>query len=88
MSKFIEVQATTGGHTGTAMRAGRVWPVGAPVQVEVVDADDDPPEIVLPGHEKVWVEGVLRPKTAPDPRRIGRRSLDELKADARLTVTE
>lgn len=86
--RIVEIEAKTGSLNGIAMRAGRAWPVGSPVQIEVVDADEDPPEIALPGHDKVWVDGVSRPKTQPDPTRIGRLSLAALKADARFTVIE
>lgn len=85
--RIIEVRATRGGPTGFAMRAGRAWAVGSPVLVEVVDQDGDPPAIEVAG-AKVWVDGVLRAPTRPDPARIGRAALEELKADSRLSVIE
>jgi hypothetical protein len=86
-TRIVEVEANTGGPTGFAMRAGRAWPVGSPVQVEVLDQDEDPPALEQPG-DKVWVDGVMRPPTRPDLARIGRTTLAQLKADSRLSVIE
>lgn len=56
-------------------RAGRSWPSGQEVEVEVLDQDDDPMETIT-------VKGEAR--TFPHPTRIGRVSWGKLVADKQL----
>lgn len=70
---FILVQGCNDGFDGR-LRARRYFSNSAARRVEVLDQDDDPPEVDRLAHGKVV-------GTMPDPDRIGRRSYAELKED-------
>ena len=65
-------------------RAGRAWPTGEPLEVEVLDQDADPPEleVLVPNA----TTGGLMKEKRPDPVRIGRASYAILKKDKRLRL--
>jgi hypothetical protein len=73
MAKFAiqAVNREAQGHGG-AFRAGRQWPSSAPVEVEVLEQDDDPK----------LAEG----ETAVTRRRFGKRSFETMKNDPNLIV--
>ncbi len=75
---FIQVQGCNDGHDGR-WRAGRYFPNAAPRLIEVLDTDDDPPQV------EHRVNGKFMGMKA-DPDRIGRRSLAELRADNCLRI--
>lgn len=78
---FIQVQGCNDGFEGR-LRARRFWPNGAPVRVEIVESDDgsDPPDLDRRDDQGKVIG------TRPDPIRIGRKSLAELKADTCIRV--
>jgi hypothetical protein len=73
---FVTVIAMNEGHSG-ARRAGRFFPNGGEVRLEVVDSEDggDPPQVKGPGGTMV-----------ADPARIGKNSLKAIKDDPRLKL--
>lgn len=71
----VIVIAMNEGYPG-AYRAGRFFPNGQDVVLEVLDQDADPPE----------VHDASLGRKVPDPRRIGRRSLEAIKRDLRLKL--
>lgn len=72
---LILVQGTVSGRQFDGIyRAGRKWPSGSPVTVEVLDQAEDPP-LVKQGDLMV-----------ADPRRIGRKSYEALKSDPRIRI--
>ena len=70
---FILVQGCNDGFDGR-LRARRYFSNSVARRIEVLDQDDDPPEVDRKVHDKVV-------GTMPDPDRIGRRSYQELKDD-------
>jgi hypothetical protein len=81
----ITVQAHHPSHSNL-VRAGRFWPTGEPKEVEVIDSEADPPEIVtrVKNHTTQLMQDVKR----PDPDRIGRRTLKILEDDKRLSLKQ
>jgi hypothetical protein len=78
----IMVQAIVPEGFDGAWRARRKWPANEVATVEVLDQQDDPPDI----EQEVTVEGVKRKRTVPDPNRIGQKSFEKLKADSRIRI--
>jgi hypothetical protein len=67
-------------------RAGRFFSSGETREIEVLDQDDDPPEIQI---ERVNAStGRKQMVGSPDPDRMGRRSYQEILDDTRLSVHE
>ncbi len=70
---FVTVIGMNEGYGG-AHRAGRYFPNGTEVRLEVLDQDDDPPQVSIKGEMR------------PDPERIGKASLEALKKDPRIKL--
>lgn len=75
---FILVQGCNDGFDGR-LRARRYFSNAVARRIEVLDQDDDPPEVDREVHGKVV-------GTMPDPDRIGRRSFAELKEDSCIRI--
>jgi hypothetical protein len=72
---MITVIAMNEGFAG-AYKAGRFFPNGEEVTLEVLEADDDPPKVKAPdGKTEV-----------PDPKKVGKTSFEAIKKDPRLKV--
>lgn len=79
----ITVQARHPVH-GQLARAGRFWPTASPLEVEVLDTEDDPPPVMVKVKNPTTL--VMEDKPRPHPTRIGRASYKLLMDDTRLTV--
>lgn len=80
MRIFVQGIPATPGADGV-WRAGRKWPAGSSVAVEVLADKADPPPV--PTGAK---NGDGTPKMMPDPHRIGRDAFAALKADPRIRI--
>lgn len=80
MRVFVQGIPATPGADGV-WRAGRKWPAGSSVAVEVLSGKEDPP--LVPSGAKN-TDGT--PRMMPDPHRIGRDSFAALKADPRIRI--
>ena len=79
----IQVQAVVGEGYDGAYRARRKWPSTEPVTVEVLDQDDDPPDL----EQEHIIDGVRKgTRKVPHPTRIGRKTFAAIKADSRLRI--
>lgn len=82
----ITVQARSmRGHAQLA-RAGRFWPTAEAKLVEVLDGEEDPPEISVDWRNPTT--GRIEKKSRPDPDRVGQRTYRALLADTRLVIKE
>lgn len=79
---MIRVQALARQGFDGSWRARRKWYSGAPVTVEVLDQDDDPPDVTT----VVEKEGQKIERIHAHPTQIGRKSFAELKADETLRI--
>lgn len=68
------------------VRAGRFWPTSEPKEIEVLDTEADPPEIVT--RVKNHTTSAMQDTKRPDPDRIGKGTLRILEADKRLSVKQ
>jgi hypothetical protein len=73
---LITVIAMNEGHNGRWRTEDRFFPNGEEVTLYVLDQDDDPPKV------KRASDG----RMVSDPKRIGRRSFEEIKADNCLKI--
>lgn len=71
---FVTAIAMNEGHHG-ARRAGRFFPNGQEVVLEVLDQDEDPELVKGPNGTPV-----------PDPARVGKKTLEALKRDMRIKL--
>ncbi len=58
-------------------RAGRHWPSGQPIEIVVLDQEDDPPETIKDGKSD---------RHSESPRRLGKKSFEQVLKDGRLRV--
>lgn len=79
----ITVQARHPVH-GQLARAGRFWPTAQPLEVEVLDTEEDPPPVMVKVKNPTTL--VMEDKPRPNPTKIGRASYKLLMDDNRLTV--
>jgi hypothetical protein len=81
----ITVQAHHPTHSQLA-RAGRFWPTAAPLEVDVLDQEEDPPEIEISLPNATT--GAPMTVKRPDPVRIGKATLKILENDSRLSIKQ
>jgi hypothetical protein len=82
----ITVQARSmRGHPQLA-RAGRFWPTTSAKLVEVLEQEEDPPEITVAWRNPTT--GKDEPRKRPDPDRIGQKTYRMLLEDTRLVIKE
>lgn len=81
---FIHVQAVQRDNFAGAWRAGRFWPSGQALRVEVLGQDEDPAPVV----EDVLDQNgrKLGTREVPSMKQIGRKTYATIKADARLRI--
>jgi hypothetical protein len=80
MSKFIHVQSLPAQGFTHHGAAHRLWSGSEPTKVEVLDGEDDGPEVTV---RRNGPDGA-RDEQAPNPGIIGQRSFRELKANPRI----
>lgn len=67
-------------------RAGRFFPTKGFREIEVLEQDDDPPEIVV--KVKNQTTGKMQDETRPDQDRMGRKSYARIVEDGRFSIHE
>ena len=77
MKLYIRANSPVG--LAHVVRAGRFWPHGETKEVEVLAQDDDPDPVQVKNKDGGTV-------SAPDPNRMGKKSLEAIKADARFSI--
>lgn len=84
MRVLIQALSQQGG--SRLCRAGRFFPTSDPLEVEVLDQEQDPPpiEVMVPN----GTTGRMQKETRPDPVRMGQASYRAVKADRRMRLIE
>jgi hypothetical protein len=82
MSKIVLIQANPPPGFHHHGEAHRLWPAATPVKVEILDQEEDPPEVPV----KRRRNGEETIDLGPDPNRIGARSFRALQANPRIRI--
>jgi hypothetical protein len=80
---FVQVQALKVEGRNDRTRAGRFWPCGKSVRVEVLPQEEDPPSSTVRVKN---AEGIEIEVEQPDSHRLGQRSFRQLKADPYIQI--
>lgn len=82
----VQIQALSAPGFSGLFRARRFWPSETATEIEVIDKDDDPPDTEVEILDPQTQQRIKR--MVPDPKRIGRRSYEQIRKDPRLRVLQ